>query len=216
MHFELGRRSKRSFPELIQVAAAMISTSVAEGFGLAFLEPWLAGKPLTGRDIPEITADFKKNGVVLDLLYPRLDIPLAWLDSGRLRACLEHELRALRLAYERPCTAGDIQAAWDAMVCDDQVDFGCLDEPLQEQVIDAVRRDPGKARALTFPGCGDERMAHNAERIEACYHVAAYGKRLEKLYRTTAASAGGAGDALNSEILLDHFTAPERFRLLRT
>ena len=41
-------------------AHRLVTTSVAEGFGLAFLEPWLFGKGLLGRNLPEITVDFAK------------------------------------------------------------------------------------------------------------------------------------------------------------
>ena len=43
---------------MVAHAKAIVSTSVAEGFGLGFLEPWIFGKGLCGRDIPEITSDF--------------------------------------------------------------------------------------------------------------------------------------------------------------
>ena len=37
------------FAALLASAHALVTTSVAEGFGLAFLEPWLMGRPLAGR-----------------------------------------------------------------------------------------------------------------------------------------------------------------------
>ena len=33
-----------SFPDMVASAQAIVSTSVAEGFGLGFLEPWVFGK----------------------------------------------------------------------------------------------------------------------------------------------------------------------------
>ncbi len=61
---------------MIAKADALITTSVAEGFGLAFLEPWLASKPLVGRNLPEITADFAEHGLDLSALYNCLPVPL--------------------------------------------------------------------------------------------------------------------------------------------
>ncbi|MEZ5304096.1 MAG: hypothetical protein R3F11_26155 [Verrucomicrobiales bacterium] len=83
-------------------ADAMVTTSVAEGFGLAFLEPWLAGKPVVGRDLPEITADFAESGVDLAHLYARLEIPLAWVDAGRFRRALNSALARAYAAYGAP------------------------------------------------------------------------------------------------------------------
>ena len=50
--FALGERPGASFEGLLGEAAAVVTTSVGEGFGLAFLEPWLFGRPLCGRDLP--------------------------------------------------------------------------------------------------------------------------------------------------------------------
>ena len=53
-------------------AASIINVSVAEGFGLGFLEPWSFGKSLCGRNIPDITSDFTQLGVNLENLYSNL------------------------------------------------------------------------------------------------------------------------------------------------
>jgi len=55
--FELGVDYAGDFLHLLQSAHALVSTSITEGFGLAFLEPWLVGCALAGRDLPEITGD---------------------------------------------------------------------------------------------------------------------------------------------------------------
>ncbi len=62
------------FHALLTAAHALVTTSVAEGFGLAFLEPWLANRPLFGRKLPEVTEGNKKAGVNLASLYTRLDV----------------------------------------------------------------------------------------------------------------------------------------------
>lgn len=52
-----------NFQETLAAADAILTTSIAEGFGMVFLEAWLAGKPLIGRDLPEITREFKAVGI---------------------------------------------------------------------------------------------------------------------------------------------------------
>jgi len=50
---------------------------------MAFLEPWLVGAPVCGRNLPEITASLAEEGVVLPWSYDRLDLPLAWIGQER-------------------------------------------------------------------------------------------------------------------------------------
>ena len=54
--------------------SGIVTTSIAEGFGLGFLEPWTFNKFLNGRNIPDITEDFSKLGVKLDHMYSRVEI----------------------------------------------------------------------------------------------------------------------------------------------
>lgn len=70
MHFEVGQ--KADFVELMYAADVIISTSTQEGFGLGYLEPWLFNKPVMGRDLPEITKDFKAMGIQFPCLYQKL------------------------------------------------------------------------------------------------------------------------------------------------
>jgi hypothetical protein len=112
-----------------------MTTSIAEGFGLAFLESWLMGRSLAGRNLPEITSDFSEAGVDLTPLYDRLDIPLEWVGEQALRAHLEKSLGEYLQSYNRPMGRGDLDRAYRAMVSEDLVEFGRLDEPLQEGVI---------------------------------------------------------------------------------
>jgi glycosyltransferase involved in cell wall biosynthesis len=56
-----------------QLAQAILTTSKVEGFGYAFMEGWLCGKLVLGRDIPEVTFDFVAEGMDLDHFYHELD-----------------------------------------------------------------------------------------------------------------------------------------------
>jgi glycosyltransferase involved in cell wall biosynthesis len=58
---------------LFHTAHAILTTSKQEGFGYAFLEGWLSGKMVVGRDIPEVTQDFIAAGMDLTHLYRRPD-----------------------------------------------------------------------------------------------------------------------------------------------
>ena len=57
--------------DLMPASDFCITTSMMEGFGLAFMEPWLAGIPVIGRNIEYCTSDLKRNGIQFPLLYDR-------------------------------------------------------------------------------------------------------------------------------------------------
>ena len=52
-----------------------VTTSMMEGFGLTYLEPWLEGIPVIGRNIETCTVDLKRNGLRFPLLYDRFIVP---------------------------------------------------------------------------------------------------------------------------------------------
>ncbi len=67
--FEAGNAIE--FQSLMPAVDFCITTSIMEGFGLAFMEPWLAGVPVIGRNISYCTSDLKRNGMQFPLLYDR-------------------------------------------------------------------------------------------------------------------------------------------------
>jgi len=79
-----GRVARFALIDLLSISEAVVTTSVQEGFGYVFHEPWLAGKMVLGRNIPRVTADFRAAGMRLDHLYDHLLIPKDFLaDAGQ-------------------------------------------------------------------------------------------------------------------------------------
>ena len=70
--FEAGL--KTDFEELMRATDFCVTTSRQEGFGMAFMEPWLYGKPVIGRNIPEVTRDLESSGVNFPMLYDELKV----------------------------------------------------------------------------------------------------------------------------------------------
>lgn len=205
------------FEKMMAKADALITVSIAEGFGLAFLEPWLAGKPLVGRNLPEITADFEQHGLDLSQLYNRLGVPLtsnAWNIGGEFFQILENKMRAACEAYGRKWTGERFEQARTALVQNDTVDFGILDEELQRVIIRAAQEDP----AIFGDGLGDAspQVAHNREVVQEAYGPEAYGDHLASIYHTVLSSNAGSIHYADGKKLLDAFLAPGRFNLLRT
>jgi glycosyltransferase involved in cell wall biosynthesis len=66
--------------ELIIISDFCITTSIREGFGMVFLEPWMAGTPVVGRELTCIIGDLKKKGIEFPRLYSTI---LVETTSGR-------------------------------------------------------------------------------------------------------------------------------------
>ncbi len=205
-----------SFPQWLESAQRLITTSVAEGFGMAFLEPSLLSKPLVGRNLPEITADF---GINLSNLYQRLEIPLPWVGRRRLRERLQSAIENFYPAYGRNPPEQALERAFNEIVKKDRVDFGRLDEPLQEKVIKALLKNP-QLRAEIRPsnlgrGPAENSLHQNKQFIIENYSLESYGVRLEILYRNLLEQPIEKINHLDPQKLLAGFLAPESFSLLR-
>lgn len=218
--FEVGMTSHASLGCWMMAATAIITTSVAEGFGLAFLEPWLAGRPVAGRDLPEITNEFRDTGVRLHSLYDRLEVPLSWIGADKFRRALYRGLKQSRRVYGRPLTSDGCDCAYDAAVRGNNVDFGRLNESLQLAVMEQIRSFPRLRRRIgpmsLDSGLKDSDVAYNTEAIRKAYNLKQYGARLMAVYTQLLKSRAGPVSCLSAERLLDQFLAPERFCLLRT
>lgn len=217
-----GETSGRSYGEILSASDAFITTSVAEGFGLGFLEPWMLDRPLIGRNLPEITADFRQHQIQLDALYPRLEVPLAWV-GGRsaLRESVEPAMTSAYSGYHRRLQPEDVDAALDSMIHDNRVDFGRLDERLQEGIL--VRLDKEDSFSEIFPQtpgrpAAPAKISENAARIREAYSPEIYADRLGAIYRDLAAKGGASGNTgfLDPEAVLQAFLKPETFNLLRS
>ncbi|MBN2764431.1 MAG: glycosyltransferase family 4 protein [Bacteroidales bacterium] len=70
--FEAG--NKIDIYDLMPAVDFCITTSIREGFGMAFMEPWLAGTPVIGRNLENRTTDMIRNGMRFSLLYDRFSV----------------------------------------------------------------------------------------------------------------------------------------------
>lgn len=219
--FAIGERPGVDFPTLVRSAHALVTTSVAEGFGLAFLEPWLMGRPVAGRNLPEITREFQDAGVDLGGLYDRLEVPLDWVSEtelhGKIRGGLDSYLHAYGLEPGRE----DLERVLSAWVKDARLDVGRLDEDLQAQILRQVVASSA-ARAQLRPSAptripSPEGVEHNRQAVRGAYSLEEYTRRLEDVYRRVLGSrVEKSPGAISGRSLLERFLAPERLFLLRT
>ncbi|MEX2578967.1 MAG: glycosyltransferase family 4 protein [Verrucomicrobiales bacterium] len=206
------------FLDLLGWADFVVTTSVAEGFGLAFLEPWIVGKCVLGRDLPEITDDFVEHGLELDTLYRRIDFPVSWLDENELHGEMESMLRRSYLAYNCRLPRGAVKSTWKAWVKKGRIDFGVLNESLQLRVLRKLKRDPSLLDEVTIPPLSLSTAKEIRERrdiIRSAYSLKKYSDRLEELYWKVDASRVGKVGYLATGKVLDQFLSPTRLNLLR-
>jgi len=216
--FDLASQTSASFTALLRSAHCIVTTSITEGFGMAFLEPWLLERPVTGRDLPEITTDFIRAGVDLSALYARLEIPVEWIGERVLRAAVEQGLRSWWDHYQLAEPDEEaLERAWRAWVVEGRVDFGRLDEAMQGWLIRHLAGSSEARQELTprlrIPP--HETLAHNRETVTRVFDEHLFGDRLCAAYQRLLASPCSAVGTLDSATVLDRFLQPERLYLLR-
>ena len=220
VEFEVGGGS-RSLGALLKNSDAVITTSLAEGFGLAFVEPALVGRPIVGRDLPEVTDGLAQLGVVMTGLYNRLNVPIEWIGGDRFHRAIGRGLALARRRFNRDTTETDVDVAVAAARQGDMVDFGRLDEPMQESVILRILGTPGEGARIS-PGClmpgpvwGDA-VADNRKVIAQKLSSAAYAERLRRAYRDLLAAQISNPSELEGDAVLNEFLDPARFILIMT
>jgi len=137
--FEAGLKS--SFADVMGSARAVITTSVKEGFGFSFLEPWTAGIAVTGRRIDSVCRDFENAGVRFDKLYQGIQIPAEYAEPEKLRQKTEIALTQVYAAFGLslpPRVSAELEAAFTSR---DFFDFGIMDEAIQENVLRLAASD---------------------------------------------------------------------------
>jgi hypothetical protein len=229
MLFDVGAHGGLTFGENLAAADCAINTSVAEGFGMVFLEPWLAGLPLVGRDLPEITADFKASGIELSTLAPTLDIPLDWIGPERFERELAGSYEPVLKAYGRPPLASaDMAHRMAELTRDGLLDFAHCTSRLQAMLIHEVAVSPARRARLweLNPTLGNmlacerdgerSRIAGNARAVRRNYGLVGAGRRLREVYQRVYCSLPHELEALESSTtILDAFLSLTRFHPLR-
>jgi len=144
--FEAGLKS--DFSSLVNTSESLISTSISEGFGFTFLEPWLAGKFIWGRNITDICSDFEANQITLDHLYHHILIPLDLFDNKKFyniwSSCILRNCRRFYFMIDQ----SEIDQAFEKLTQNNTIDFGLLDESFQKEVISNLLSDQTSLKRL--------------------------------------------------------------------
>ena len=208
--------------ELMRKTHGAVSTSVNEGFGFAFLEPWTAGIPVGGRRVAHVCADFERDGVRLPLQYESLPVPLDLLDAASFRQRWKDAVSAAFRSFGKDPDASALEEAWAAMILGGAVDFGALDEQAQREVIARVCADPGARRRVEsrdletlrrgFAAPDQRLVEQNSAVIRDMYGMKRYAELLDDVY--LAVRDLPVIQRVDRRVLLDSFLDPRGFRML--
>lgn len=213
---------KHDYPKLLGSSKFLVTTSITEGFGFSFLEPWTARKMLLGRKLPGICDDFEQKGVKLDHLYTHLAVPIEWLGKENVfhkwQACIK---RAAHL-FNIPIGRGTLERAFDNTTENNCIDFGFLDEAFQKTIISQVlshQKDRARLAHLNpnlltlgdVPN-QDALIQNNRKAVLKYYNQSIYKNRLVDIYKKVVANS--VFHSIDKHMLLSQFFKPETMRML--
>jgi len=219
--FELGL--SRNFLDIVAQAKMIITTSITEGFGFTFLEPWTADKQLFGRLLPDICQDFIEEGINLSNLYSEFSIPLELIDVKsffkRWQSCILDRTSAFNLNLSEK----KIISGFNSLTKNQKIDMGFLDEIAQKEVIGKILKNRKLLETIKFlnpyldllkePNPKTKLIEENKEIIFNNYTEKQYKKRLLNIYRSVTTSQ--VSQKINKKQLLKEFLNPLSFKLLK-
>jgi glycosyltransferase involved in cell wall biosynthesis len=211
------------FTDLVRSARSIITTSISEGFGFSFLEPWTAGQMLSGRRLAGICNDFTSKQIALDHLYDKMLIPIAQIDYQlfyqQWKSCILENAAQLKI----PVSDSAIGRAYEKMTSNKNIDFGILDEYFQKQVITGLLADKKlKNRIIElnsflsdFTRMHDNSkiINHNRAIVETLFSQEVYRSMLLNTYQKIIRQA--VSHQIDKQILAENFLHLDNFSLLK-
>jgi hypothetical protein len=187
--FDAGQDPNVSFNDNISASEFIVSTSVAEGFGMAYLEPWLAHREVIARRLPTVTDDFEQSGVKLPKLYDGITIPG---DKEWIRNCRAESSAAASAAWSGLPDEFRLSVGLDLSDNDDPIDFASLTPLRQIDVIRKLAADSGFESAVKqlssdlvrylADQADDQLVRHNAGVVNEQYSPQRTGSKLIAIY----------------------------------
>ncbi len=212
-----------TYPEQIASSSYVLTTSINEGFGFSFLEPWTAEKLLWGRKISGICRDFEQNHIILNHLYEQIQVPLVWIGRERFYEKWAASMIKAYAIFKLQLHQKQIERSFEQIIENDRVDFGQLDEIFQQEIISRLCTQKSDSRQLinlnpflSNPGqvADTARLIDiNNQTVRKCYGKSASQKRLLSIYAHVATHS--ITHCIDKKILLKTFLSQSRFRLLK-
>ena len=227
--FKLGNQEGVSFTDNVAAADAILTTSIAEGFGLVFLESFALGKKLIGRDIPLITADFKQSGIEFKQLYSEIRIPIELINLADFDRQLKRELNQTYADFDTTLDASEYDSFFNQILERGWIDFARLTTDQQREVIIAAARDPRVRTAIQesnvdvtnwISGAAsndqNDSIRHNQSIIKDRYAGTQSGKSLLSIYeQLIGSSVSEVSCNQNPNAVLNYFLEIDNFHPLQ-
>ncbi|NND95982.1 MAG: hypothetical protein HKN47_01485 [Pirellulaceae bacterium] len=186
--FDVGHHVDVSYAQNVAAADFILSTSVAEGFGMVFLEPWLAKRGVIARQLETVTKDFVGNGLQFPVLYDQILIPgtTAWCQQCLKETNDAHDVAWSQVPEKFRPSPRSHQTSSDA------IDFARLTPNRQQDVLGRLHRDEGFEREtkslshdlISHLSCpvNEGLIDANAKRIHEVYSPAQQTEHLMDVY----------------------------------
>ncbi|MEO1524235.1 MAG: hypothetical protein AAFX06_02310 [Planctomycetota bacterium] len=193
--FDAGTFNTVSFRDNLAASEFILSTSVAEGFGMAFLEPWLAHRGVIARRLPAVVSDFEQAGLQLDGFYRQLVVPAdtAW------HAQIETEVAVAFSDAWRDVPEWLRPEPNPVSIAIDRVDFGKLTTRRQIEILHRVHHDAGYRTAIcelnselleSLEVTPESVIEHNRQLIADAFSTETATKRLMGVYSALLNASG--------------------------
>ncbi len=221
VEFESGL--KNDFSKLVLSSRFLITTSISEGFGFSFIEPWCAKKVIWGRKLPDICRDFENNGISLGHLYSELFIPVEWIGKDnyyqKWKGCILRNCKLLNYNIDE----SSIDKIFYQVIKNDKIDFGLLDESFQKNIISHIMSSKNKIKELIrlnpyLASVGivpdkQKLIKINMKAVFSNYSEDIYKEKLIEIYKKV--SNNSVSHSIDKKILLSCFLDPLHFSLLK-
>lgn len=193
--FDAGHDPRVSFGDNLAAADFILSTSVAEGFGMAYLEPWLAHREVIARRLDTVIKDFEQRGVRFPKLYDEVRIPG---DPDWLEECRRESAAAADAAWSTVPDPFRPSLSLDMSEHNDSVDFAKLTPQRQLSVLRRLASDErfeSSVKELSKPlvdalaAPADDRLIEaNAAIVRQRYSAEQTGHQLIAIYQQLMAA----------------------------
>lgn len=218
--FEVGLDG--DFSELMAGCRYVLTTSINEGFGFAYLEPWTAGKALWGRLIPRTCDGFIEQGIELEHLYTQIRIDLRWLDAESLEREWKSAMSRAAVTMDVKLNPATLNRYWRQVSDGGCMDFGLLNERFQQQTLQRIIADPHTCERFLLinphlehigpPQAPQKIIRKNVAAICNLFHPEQYAMRLQRIYHSVANV--NVRHQIDKSVLASSFLTPGNSSLL--
>lgn len=223
LRVEFDSGLNKPFEAIVCSAHSLLTTSITEGFGFSFLEPWLFDKFVWGRKLPDICIDFESRGVDLDHMYTRLMVPIEGFDSEGFYNQWNRTIKAAARIFELQIDPAQIKDAYSVITDGGLIDFGLLGEKFQKQVLQHLMSKKAHVLKLltvnpllsNFGSKTGQKdiIESNRNAVIDNYRLAPYRQNLLKLYAQVVATS--IRQCIDKKKLVAEFFDLSRFSLLK-